>query len=116
MSKYSLKRRALLICLSLGTLDILQGGFALVNLYRSRNTVTALNADTFATLYWAGKLKGVAKDQRIAILFHLISTSDEEMRKYEALIVEDEEEMRQIRDHYPKLDQRGREGWTGPER
>ena len=71
--------------------------------------MTALNADAFATLYWAGKLKGVAKDQRIAIIFHLISTSDEEMRKYEAKVVETEEDMRQIRDHYPKLDQLDRE-------
>ncbi len=109
MSKYSLNRKALWICLTLGILDILQGTFALVNLYRSRNTVTALNADAFATLYLAGKLKGVAKDQRIAIIFHLISTSDEEMRKYEALVVEAEEEMRQIRDHYPRLDQHDRE-------
>jgi hypothetical protein len=112
MSKYSLNRKALLICLCLGTLDLLQGTFALVNLYRSRDTVNGLNADAFATLYWAGKLKGVAKDQRIAIVFHLISTSDEEMRKYEALVVETEEEMRQIRDHYPELDQHDREALT----
>ena len=45
--------------------------------------MTALNADAFATLYWAGKLKGVAKDQQ-SPLFSIYLLQLREMRKYEA--------------------------------
>jgi hypothetical protein len=71
--------------------------------------VIALNSETFATLYWAGKLKGAAKDQRIAIVFYLNSTNGEEMKKYEAQVEEAERELRAIREHYPKFDLRDRE-------
>jgi signal transduction histidine kinase/PleD family two-component response regulator/HPt (histidine-containing phosphotransfer) domain-containing protein len=83
-----------------------------VNLYRTKSTVNALNGDTFAALYWAGKLKGVAKDQRIAIVFYLNATNDAERKKYAEQVVAAEKELHRIRENYPKFDPRDREGIT----
>jgi len=90
-------------------LDVFQGTLSLVNLYRTRSTVNALNSDTFAALYWSGKLKGVAKDQRIAIVFDMYSTSDAERNRYEAEVARDERELEEIRRNYPKSYSRDRE-------
>ena len=106
--KSSLGRSALVIGLALGMLNLLQGTISLINLYRTRSTVNALNSDTYAALYWAGKLKGVAKDQRIAIIFYLNSTSVAERKVYEAQIAKAEDELRVIREKYPKFDPRDR--------
>jgi len=95
--------------MALGMLNVLQGTISLINLYRSRNTVNALNSDTYAALYWAGKLKGVAKDQRIAIIFYLNSTSVAERKEYETQITKAEAELAEIRARYPKFDPRDRE-------
>jgi len=104
MKSLTLSKKALLICLILGLLDVFQGTFSLINLYRSRNTVNELNSDTYATLYWAGKLKGVAKDQRIAVVFYLFSSSNEDMDKYSAQVESAEKELASIRESYPKFD------------
>jgi len=104
MKSLTLSKKALLICLILGLLDVFQGTFSLINLYRSRNTVNELNSDTYATLYWAGKLKGVAKDQRIAVVFYLFSSSKEDMDKYSAQVESAEKELASIRESYPKFD------------
>jgi PAS domain S-box-containing protein len=109
MKRWTLGKRALIICLALGALDVLQGTLSLVNLYRSRNIVNALNSDTFATLYWAGKLKGVAKDQRISVILYLHSSNSAEWDRYESEVVVAEEELRNIREKYPKFDARDRE-------
>jgi len=109
MKKWSFSKNALSICLALGMLDILQGTISLLNLNRTRSIVNALNSDTFATLYWAGKLKGVAKDQRMAVVFFLYSTSAKEMDRYEATVSSAEEELKNIRTNYPKFDPRDRE-------
>jgi signal transduction histidine kinase/CheY-like chemotaxis protein/HPt (histidine-containing phosphotransfer) domain-containing protein len=106
--KSSLGRSALLIGIALGMLNVLQGTISLINLYRSRNTVNALNSDTYSALYWAGKLKGVAKDQRIAIIFYLNSTGVAERNRYQAQITKAEDELREIRAMYPKFDPRDR--------
>jgi PAS domain S-box-containing protein len=102
-------RTALLIGLILGMLNVLQGTISLMNLYRTRNTVNALNSDTYAALYWAGKLKGVAKDQRIAIVNFLNATTGAEWDTYEALVLKAEEDLREIRNSYPKFDPRDQE-------
>jgi PAS domain S-box-containing protein len=109
MKGLTLGKKALLICFVLGLLDVFQGTYSLVNLYRTRNTVNELNSDTFATLYWAGKLKGVAKDQRMAVVFYLYSSSKEEMDKYSAQVESNEQELQVIRDNYPKFDARDRD-------
>ena len=108
MSKWNHARGVLLICLLLGTLDILQGAISLANLYRTRRIVNSLNSDTYATLFWAGKLKGVAKDQRISIIFYILAATDEERSKYEAQVTGAEEQLRQIRQNYPKFDEQDR--------
>jgi signal transduction histidine kinase/DNA-binding response OmpR family regulator len=108
MRNWSLARTVLLICLGLGMLVVLQGALSLMNLYRTRNTVNSLNNDTFEALYWAGKLKGVAKDQRIAIVFYMYASKDEDLTKYEAQVAKTNEELRAIRDKYPKFDPRDR--------
>ena len=74
----------------------------------ARNTVDALNSDTYAALYWAGKMKGVAKDQRIAVIFYLNSTSVAERIGYAAQITGAEKELEEIREEYPKFDPRDR--------
>jgi methyl-accepting chemotaxis protein len=66
--------------------------------------VSALNKDTFATLFLAGKMKAVAKDQRIAIILHLDAGTDTERSKDEALVEKADADLRQIRDEYPKFD------------
>jgi PAS domain S-box-containing protein len=109
MSKLTLGSKVLLICLLLAALNVLQGTYSLVNLYRSRATVNALNGNNFAALYWAGKLKGVAKDQRMAIVFYLNSANNEEMTKYEAQVTKAEAELSAIRENYPKFDPRDRQ-------
>jgi PAS domain S-box-containing protein len=90
-------------------LDVFQGTLSLVNLYRTRNIVNALNGDAFAALYWSGKLKGAAKDQRIAIVLDMQSTSNMERDRYEAEVARTEREMNEIREHYPKSYLRDRE-------
>ncbi|MFZ1083457.1 MAG: PAS domain S-box protein [Terracidiphilus sp.] len=109
MKKWTLSRKVFMICLGLGALVVLQGSLSLVNLYRTRTTVNRLNDDTFSALYWAGKLKGAAKDQRIAIVFYLYSTSSADLSKYENLVEKSEGDLRNIRENYPKFDPRDRQ-------
>jgi len=90
-------------------LILLQGTLSLMNLYRTKSTVNRLNDDTFAALYWAGKIKGVAKDQRIAIVFYLNATKAEELTKNELLVEKAESDLRDIRERYPKFDPRDRQ-------
>lgn len=99
-------RRVLMMGLALGILILFQGSLSLVNFYRTKSTIRALNQDTFSALYWAGKLKGVAKDQRISIVFFLNSVSEEELSKYEAMVLENERQLREVRERYPKFDLR----------
>jgi len=109
MTKWSLGKKALLFCLALGTLDVLQGALSLVNLYRSRSTVQALTRQDFNALFWAGKLKGASKDQRIAIIFYMYAQNPSEQKKYDALVEEKEVDLANIRDNYPKIDPQDRE-------
>jgi methyl-accepting chemotaxis protein len=108
MGKQTLSGKILMICMGLGVLTGLQGALSLKTMYRTRHAVNALNQDTFATLYLAGKMKAVAKDQRIAILLHLMATGEGEMAKNEALVEKAESDLRQIRDQYPKFDPKDR--------
>ena len=108
--KNTFAKRVLLMGLALGILIVFQGSLSLVNFYRTKATVKALSEDTFTALYWAGKLKGVAKDQRIAIVFFLNAVSKEEVAKYEALVEVNEGELREVRERYPKSDPRDRQG------
>jgi signal transduction histidine kinase/DNA-binding response OmpR family regulator len=109
MKKWSLGKKALALCLALGTLDMLQGTLSLANLYRSRSTVQALTGQNFDALFWAGKLKGVAKDQRIAIVFYMHAESTPEMDKYEALAEKAEADLANLRNSYPRFDPADRE-------
>jgi PAS domain S-box-containing protein len=108
--KSALGRGTLLVCLGLGLLSAIQGAISLVSFYRTKSTINALNSDTYASLYWAGKLKGVAKDQRIAVVFYINAKSDKERDEYEALVVNTEKDLKEIRDNYPKVDPRDRNG------
>jgi len=109
MTKWSLGKKALLLCLALGTLDVMQGTLSLVNLYRSRSTVQALTGRNFEALFWAGKLKGVAKDQRIAVIFYMQAKSPLEQNKYDAQVEATEVDLANIRNSYPKFDSQDRE-------
>jgi PAS domain S-box-containing protein len=106
MNRWSFTRNALSICLVLGILDILQGSVSLLNLYGTKRTVNALDSETFAALYWVGKLKGVAKDQRIAVILYLNATSDKERDKYQAQVEDAESAINEVINNYPKTDHR----------
>jgi len=109
MPKLTLSNKILLIGTGLGALTVLQGFLALSTMYRTRQAVNAMNKDTYATLYLAGKMKGTAKDQRIAIILHLGATSDAERAKNESLVDKAEADLRGVRDDYPKFDPMDRE-------
>ena len=109
MAKWTLGRKILLGGTFFGALTVLQGFLSLSSMYRTRQAVNALNHDTFATLYLAGKMKGVAKDQRIAIIFDINSTTEAEFAKYEGQVDKADADLRQIRDYYPKFDPRDRD-------
>jgi len=101
-----------MISVGLGVLTALQGALSLTTMYRTRHVVDALNHDSFATLYLAGKMKAVAKDQRIAIIFDINSTSEADLTKYEAQVDKAEADLRQIRSDYPRFDPKDRDGLT----
>ena len=109
MGKWTLGKKILLGGTFFGALTVLQGFISLSTMYRARQAVNALNHDTFATLYLAGKMKGVAKDQRIAIIFDINAASEADFAKYEALVDKADADLRQIRDDYPKFDPRDRD-------
>ena len=104
MSKRTLSGKILLICMALGVLTCLQGGLSLSTMYRTRHAVHALNQDTFATLYLAGKMKASAKDQRMGIILDLCANSPQEMAASEAAVEKSDDDLRQIREVYPKFD------------
>ena len=104
MKHWSFTRNALSICLVLGMLDILQGSVSLLNLYGTKQTVNALDSEAFAALYWAGKLKGAAKDQRIAVILYLNATSDKERDKDQAQVEDAESAIKEVVNNYPKTD------------
>jgi methyl-accepting chemotaxis protein len=108
MSKVTLSNKILLGGMGLGVLTLAQGFFSLTTMYPSKRAVSAMNKDTYATLFLAGKMKAVAKDQRIAIILHLAASSDAEMAKNEALVDKADADLRQIRADYPKFDPRDR--------
>ena len=109
MRPWPLGKKALFLVVLLGVLDIAQGSFSVVNLFRTQATVNALNAKSYAALYWAGKLKGAAKDQRIAVVFYIYSTTAEERVRLEADVIKAEVEMKRIRESYPAFDSQERE-------
>jgi len=109
MAKWTLGRKILLGGTFFGALTVLQGALSLSSMYRTRQAVNAMNHDTFATLYLAGKMKGVAKDQRIAIIFDINSTTEADFAKYETQVDKADADLRQIRDDYPKFDPRDRD-------
>src|SRR6202167_20462 len=112
MARSSLGKKIQMISVGLGVLTALQGALSLTNMYQTRNVVNTLNHDSFATLYLAGKMKAVAKDQRIAIIMDINSTSDADLAKYEAQVEKAEADLRQIRSDYPKFDPKDRDGLT----
>jgi methyl-accepting chemotaxis protein len=109
MAKWTLGRKILLGGTVFGGLVVLQGSIALTSMYRTREAVNALNHDTFATLYLAGKMKGVAKDQRIGIIFDINATTEADFAKYEAQVDKADADLRQIRDDYPRGDPKDRD-------
>jgi methyl-accepting chemotaxis protein len=109
MAKWTLGRKILLGGTVFGALVVLQGFFALTSMYRTREAVNAMNHDTFATLFLAGNMKAVAKDQRIAIVFDINATSDADFAKYEAQVDKADADLRKIRDDYPKGDSKDRD-------
>jgi methyl-accepting chemotaxis protein len=106
--KLTLSSKIIWAGLALGVLTLAQGFFSLTTMYRAKEAVSAMNKDTYATLYLAGKMKAVAKDQRIAIILHLNARSDAEMAKNEALVDKAEDDLRKIRNDYPKFDPKDR--------
>jgi len=109
MRKLTLSARIMLIGMGLGMLTVIQGFLSLHSMYQARRIVNAMNDDTYATLFLAGKMKAVAKDQRMAIILHMAGANDAEMAKQESAVDKAERELKQIRDDYPKKDPKDRE-------
>jgi methyl-accepting chemotaxis protein len=112
MARSSLGKKIQMISVGLGVITALQGALSLTSMYQTRKVVNALNHDSFATLYLAGKMKAIAKDQRIGIIMDINSTSDADLSKYEAQVEKSEADLRQIRSDYPKFDPKDRDGLT----
>jgi len=112
MARSSLGKKIQMISVGLGVLTALQGALSLTNMYRTRNVVNALNHDSFVTLFLAGKMKAVAKDQRIAIIMDINSTSEADLAKYEVQVESAEADLGKIREDYPKFDPKDRDGLT----
>jgi len=110
MARSSLGKRIQIISLVLGALTAIQGTLSLTSMYRTRAVINVLNQDTFATLYLAGTMKAVAKDQRIAIIFDINSTSEADLTKYEAQVDKAQSDLLEIREKYPKSDPKDRDG------
>ena len=108
MPKLTLSNKLLLAGTVFGALTVLQGFLSLTTMYRTRRAVEAMSNDTYATLYLAGQMKAVAKDQRIAMILHMNASSEAEMAKDEALVNKAEADLRRIRDEYPKFDPKDR--------
>jgi signal transduction histidine kinase/ActR/RegA family two-component response regulator len=108
--KRTFTQKVLLLGLLMSFLILLQGTVSLLSFRHSKNTLKLLNNDTFTALYWAGKLKGVAKDQRMAVVFFLYSNDKQEMEKNAAIVEDTERQLMQIRDQYPKLNFRDADG------
>ncbi len=109
MANLKLSARIMLIGMGLGMLTVVQGFLSLHSMYQARRIVNAMNDDTYATLFLAGKMKAVAKDQRIAIIMDMAASSDAERAQYEAMVDKAETDLKQIRADYPKKDPRDRE-------
>ena len=104
MKNMTLSARILAMGMALGSLTVIQGILSIHSMYNAKRIVYAMNDDTYATLFLAGKMKSVAKDQRIAIIMHLIATSDAEMAKNESLVDKANSDLKKIRDDYPRKD------------
>ncbi|HEY1257357.1 MAG TPA: methyl-accepting chemotaxis protein [Terracidiphilus sp.] len=109
IKKLTLSARILLIGMALGSLTVVQGFLSLRSMYQTRHFVDSMSGDTYATLFLAGKMKAMAKDQRIAIIMHLIATDDAEMIKQEALVAKADGDLKKMREDYPKNDPKDRE-------
>ena len=109
MPKLTLSNKILVAGTFLGVLTVSQGFLALSTMYGTKQSLHAMSKDTYATLFLAGQMKAVAKDQRIAIILELNAAGAEEMAKNDALVDKAEADLKKIREEYPKFDPRDRE-------
>jgi methyl-accepting chemotaxis protein len=110
MAQWTLGKKIIVGGVGFAAITLLQGFLSLSSMYRTRKVVDSLNHDTFATLFMAGKMKAMAKDERIAIIFDIYSTSENDLNKYEAQVEKAEVDLRQMREQYPKFDPKDRDG------
>lgn len=100
--KMTLIRRLMMTCVALLLLCCVVAGVSVFCMLRTQEAVSTLSDTSVPGLYWAGKLKAVAKDQRIDIIFHLMSSDPDEMRSLEAKVEQTNADLAEGRRNYPK--------------
>jgi methyl-accepting chemotaxis protein len=100
--KLTLVRRFLLTCMAIVALCCVVSGVAIFCMVRTHQAVSTLNNNSVPGLFWAAKLKAVAKDQRTYILLHLASNKPEEMKDLESKIELADADLAEGRRNYPR--------------
>jgi methyl-accepting chemotaxis protein len=99
--KMTLVRRFMLTCTAIVVLCCVVTGAAVFCMVRTQQAVNGLNNYSVPGLFWAARLKAVAKDQRTYILLHLISNNSAEMGDLESKIEQANGDLAEGRHNYP---------------
>jgi methyl-accepting chemotaxis protein len=100
--KMTLVRRFMLTCTAIVVLCCVVTGVATLCMVRTQQAVNVLNNNSVPGLFWAAKLKAVAKDQRTYILLHLSSNTPAEMSDLESKIEAANNDLADARRNYPR--------------
>lgn len=99
--KVTLVRRFMMTCTAIVVLCCVVTGAATFCMVRTQDAVNDLNTYRVPGLYWAARLKAVAKDQRTYILLHLSSNKPDEMADLESKIEQANGDLAEGRRNYP---------------
>lgn len=100
--KITLVRRFVLTCTAIVLLCCVVTGIAVYCMARTQEAVDHLNTYSVPGLFWAARLKAVAKDQRTFILLHLSSSNPTEMSDLENKIEQANADLAEGRRNYPR--------------
>lgn len=99
--KVTLVRRFMMTCTAIVVLCCVVTGTAIFCMVRTQNAVNNLNNYCVPGLYWAARLKAVAKDQRTFILLHLSSNDPAEMADLESKVEQANGDLAEGRRSFP---------------
>lgn len=98
----TLVRRFMLTCTAIVVMCCMVTGAAIFCMVRTQQAVNGLNNYSVPGLFWAARLKAVAKDQRTYILLHLSSNKDAEMADLESKVELANGDLAEARRNYPR--------------